>query len=500
MLGTSSSAKDNSSYKESLKATSLFGGVQVFNILIGVIRSKFIAILLGPSGMGMYGLFTLTTSLISSFTNCGLGTSAVRNIAEANSTRDQNRIALIISVFRKLVWFTGLIGMSVCVCFASFFSKLTFGDTSYTCAFMLLSVTILLTQLTAGQNALLQGLRKYKYLASANVLGHVLALLTTIPLYYFWGVKAIVPSIMIMGIVTFSLARYFSGKVKIEKKSAPIAVFKSEGGNMLKMGIFISLQSLLSILTSYIVRIYISRTGGLDDVGFYTAGFTIINSYVGLIFTAMSTDYYPRLSGVASSNSAMNKMINQQAEIALLLLAPIISLFIVFAKWGVVILYSQKFLAMEGMLYWAMFGIFFKAMGWSVAYSFLAKSDTKVFFWNEFSAVVYTFILNIVGYQMAGLTGLGISFCISFLVYFIQVIIVCGKRYGYKMEKKIVRIFSVQLILSTVCVIVKVLSPNLVSYPVGSIIFLVLTFYSYRELDKILDIKRYIKSFRSTKK
>ena len=269
---------------------------------------------------------------------------------------------------------------------------------------------------------------------------------------------------------------------------------------MLKMGIFISLQSLLSILTSYIVRIYISRTGGLDDVGFYTAGFTIINSYVGLIFTAMSTDYYPRLSGVASSNSAMNKMINQQAEIALLLLAPIISLFIVFAKWGVVILYSQKFLAMEGMLYWAMFGIFFKAMGWSVAYSFLAKSDTKVFFWNEFSAVVYTFILNIVGYQMAGLTGLGISFCISFLVYFIQVIIVCGKRYGYKMEKKIVRIFSVQLILSTVCVIVKVLSPNLVSYPVGSIIFLVLTFYSYRELDKILDIKRYIKSFRSTKK
>lgn len=115
MLGTSSSAKDNSSYKESLKATSLFGGVQVFNILIGVIRSKFIAILLGPSGMGMYGLFTLTTSLISSFTNCGLGTSAVRNIAEANSTRDQNRIALIISVFRKLVWFTGLIGMSVCV-------------------------------------------------------------------------------------------------------------------------------------------------------------------------------------------------------------------------------------------------------------------------------------------------------------------------------------------------------------------------------------------------
>lgn len=494
------SENDNSSYKESLKATSLFGGVQVFNILIGVIRSKFIAILLGPSGMGMYGLFMLTTSLVSSFTNCGLGTSAVRNIAEANSTKDQNRISLTISVFRKLVWYTGLIGMFVCLCFASFFSKLTFGDTSYTCEFMLLSVTILLTQLTGGQNALLQGLRKYKYLASANVLGHLLALFTTIPLYYFWGVKAIVPSIMIMGIVTYSLARYFSRKVKIEKISAPIHIMKSEGGNMLKMGIFISLQSLLSILTGYIVRIYISRTGGLEDVGFYTAGFTIINSYVGLIFTAMSTDYYPRLSGVASSNNAMNKMINQQAEIALLLLAPIISLFIVFAKWGVVILYSHKFLAMEGMLYWAMFGIYFKAIGWSIGYSFLAKSDTKAFFWNELSSVIYTFVFNITGYYLAGLSGLGISFCIGFLVYFIQVLIVCSWRYDYKMNKKNIRILSIQLVFSIFCIIVKVLFQGSISYLVGGFVILFLTFYSFRELDKILDIKKYVGSLRSIRK
>ena len=43
--------KEQSSYREIFKSTSLFGGVQVFNILIAVIRTKFIAVLLGPAGI-----------------------------------------------------------------------------------------------------------------------------------------------------------------------------------------------------------------------------------------------------------------------------------------------------------------------------------------------------------------------------------------------------------------------------------------------------------------
>ena len=50
-----------SSYRQIMKATSLFGGVQIFQIIISVIRSKFVAILLGPSGMGIVGLLASTT-------------------------------------------------------------------------------------------------------------------------------------------------------------------------------------------------------------------------------------------------------------------------------------------------------------------------------------------------------------------------------------------------------------------------------------------------------
>lgn len=103
------------SYKDSLKATSLFGGVQLYNILIGIIRSKFTALLLGPYGMGITGLYTSATGLINAISGLGIGSSAVKNIAEANASGDQERIVKVISVFRKLVWITGLLGAVFCL-------------------------------------------------------------------------------------------------------------------------------------------------------------------------------------------------------------------------------------------------------------------------------------------------------------------------------------------------------------------------------------------------
>ena len=102
-----------SSYRQIMAATSLFGGVQVFQILIQIIRSKFVAVLLGPAGMGIVGLLTSTLGLISGLTNFGLGTSAVKDIAEARTTENETRIATVTIVLRRLVWISGTLGTIV---------------------------------------------------------------------------------------------------------------------------------------------------------------------------------------------------------------------------------------------------------------------------------------------------------------------------------------------------------------------------------------------------
>ena len=154
--------EQRSSYRQIVKATSLFGGVQFFQILISVVRSKFVAILLGPSGMGIVGLLTSTTGLITGLTNFGLGTSAIKNISEATATNDNARISSVITVMRRLVWLTGLLGAIVTLVFSPWLSEFTFGNRDYTLAFIWISVTLLFNQLSTGELVLLQSLTSSK--------------------------------------------------------------------------------------------------------------------------------------------------------------------------------------------------------------------------------------------------------------------------------------------------------------------------------------------------
>ncbi|GCD78816.1 O-antigen translocase [Schleiferia thermophila] len=472
-----------------MKATSIFGGVQVFQIIIGIIRSKFIAILLGPSGMGIAGLLQSTTGLIAGLTNFGLSTSAVKDISAAHSTGNSIRVSIVVTVFRRLVWITGILGAISTLVLSPWLSQITFGNREYTYAFILISVTLLIDQISSGQGVLLRGMRQIGYMAKSGMIGSVLGLFTTIPLYYIYGIKGIVPAIIISSVTSLMISWYFAQKLGLKPIYVSIARTIAEGKDMLKLGFMISLSGLITIAASYIVRIYISNTGGVDQVGLYNAGFAVINTYVGLVFTAMSTDYYPRLSAVAHSNEESKEVINQQAEIALLILAPIIIVFLVFINWVVIVLYSTKFLPVNDMILYAALGMFFKAASWAVAFIFLAKGASKLFFWNELATNVYMLALNIWGYYFWGLSGLGISFLLTYMFYLIQVFLVARLKYDFSFTPAFYKIFVPQLALAfTGFMVVKLLgSPY--SYSIGLLLILISAWFSFKELDKRLELK-----------
>jgi O-antigen/teichoic acid export membrane protein len=493
-------SEEQSSYRQIMKATSIFGGVQVYNIIISIVRSKFIAILLGPAGMGIAGLLTSTTSFIGTLANLGLSTSAVKNIAAANTSGDSKKVGTSVSVLRHLVWITGIIGTVFTLVFAPWLSELTFGNKDYTFAFILISITVLLSEINAGQFVVLQGMRKLQYLAKANVAGVTFALLTSIPIYYVWGIKGIVPAIILSSFLTLFLSWYFSSKVKIDRVKVDRATLFSEGGDMVRMGFFLSLSSMISMATSYVVRIFISHTGGVEQVGLYNAGFSIINTYVGMVFSAMATDYFPRLSGIANDKGKTKSTINQQAEVALLILAPILTFFLIFINWVVILFYSSRFLTIDTMIHWAALGIFFKAASWPIAYLIIAKGNSKLFFYNELIVNLYMLGLNIIGYQLKGLEGLGISFFVGYLIYLIQVFIIVNRKYTFVFQKTFYEIFGIQFFLGILCFVSsKLLNPPY-NYIVGSLIILISSYYSLRELNKRLGlISLILEKFRKTK-
>jgi len=484
------------SYRQIFKTTSLFGGVQVYNILIQIIRSKVVAVLLGTTGMGVIGLLSSASLFISSLTNFGLGTSAVKNISEANVSGNSDRVFTTIKVLQRLVWGTGLLGTILTIIFSPLISQLTFGNKDYTTAFIWISVSLLFSQLSSGQLALLQGMRKLRFLAKANLTGSSLSLVVTLPLYYYWGLDGIVPGIIASSVVVMAASFFFSKQVAVTPVALSASDTLKEGKNMLRMGFLISLSGLLTIGASYIIRAYIGRIGGLAEVGLYSAGFAIINSYVGLLFSAMSSDYYPRLSAVASDNKKCIETINQQAEIAILILAPILVAFLIFIKWIVILLYSSAFVSVNGMLYWAAMGMFFKVASWTIGFIFLAKGASKLFFWNELISNVNMLVLNILGYHFMGLTGLGISFAVAYLLYLIQVYVVCKINYKFRFNHLFIRMFVIQfgLAVASFLTISYLRQPYI--YMVGSALLVLSGWISLKELDKRIGLKLVMKNFR----
>lgn len=488
-------SEQQSSYRQIIKATSIFGGVQVFNVVIQVLRSKLVAVLLGPTGMGINGLLISALSLIGNITNCGLGISGTRHIAEAHGNDDPVQLATISQVLRKLVLVTGIIGVLVTIILSSWLSEITFGNDNYSLAFIWISISLLFNQISSGQWVIMQGMRQLKYLANANLTGSLFGLLFSLPLYYFLGIDGIVPAIIVTSIISMLRSWYFARKIKIQKVLVKRDTTFNLGYQMIKLGFLLSLSNLIISLTSYFIRIYISNNGGLDQVGLFNAGFVIIETYAGMIFTAMGTDYFPRLSAINRDNKKVRETVTQQATIAILILVPIISLFILYSPVAIQILYSRDFLAIENMINWGILGMLLKSVSWTMNFIILAKNDSKLFLSTTIFSNIVFLLNNIVGYKFWGLAGLGVSFLINQIIHFVFLLFITKHYYKFYFVKRFYKLLTTGLILCSISHANSYISMLSVKYVIGNIVIILAIVYSYRILNEMMNLNEYIYRF-----
>lgn len=441
--------EETRSYKSIFKATTLFGGVQIYQIIINIIRSKFVAVLLGTAGMGLQGLYQSTLQFIQSITSLGLSQSAVRDVSEANGSGNVERIGKTVSAFRKLVWFTGLLGMGIVLFISPLLSKVTFGNYDYTVPFIILSVILMIDQLASGQKVLLQGMRRLKDLAKASAIGATLGLLVSVPIYYLFGIKGIVPTLILNSLFGLIISWFFARKIKIPKHPITTKETWKRGKYMVRMGIAMSVSGILSTATSYIIRAFILHQGGADAVGLYQAGFVIINTYAGMVFTAIGTDFYPRLAAVNQDNAACRTVISQQGEIATQILAPLLCGCILLMPFIIELLYSQQFLEASPFVLWCCPGMMFRLASWLIAYQFVAKAESRLFIITEIIGGIILTSLSLLGYQIGGLAGMGIAFTTDYILYFIIVLMIAVKHYNFSFTISFNKAFLFQLLLIT---------------------------------------------------
>ena len=431
-------------YSHILRYTGLFGGVQGLNILIGIVRNKLVAMILGPNGMGLISLFNSTIKLVSDSTSFGISMSAVRNISEDFDRQNIEKLEADVALVRSWSFLTALLGMFVCIVFSPLLSSFTFSWHGHTLHFIFLSPIVAMTAITGGELAVLKGVRRLKALAGISVYSVIGALLVSVPLYYIYKESAIVPSLVIMAFIQMALTIAVSYKIFPLRLSLSRSVLR-QGYSMIRLGIAFVFAGILGSGADFVIRSYISNVAGIDTVGLFNAGYMLTMTYVGTVFSAMETDFFPRLSGVSSLGFTFNRTVSNQIEVMLLLVSPLLVVFTFTLPILLPLLYTGKFLPALGMIQIIVLAMYFRALKLPVEYIPLAKGDSLSYLLLEAFYDIVLVVLVIILFRKFGLTGAGVAVTLAGIIDFIVVFIYARLRYAYKPTAGIVKYTLIQL-------------------------------------------------------
>lgn len=420
------------SYKNILKATTLFGGVQGFNIILNLVRAKLAAILLGPAGVSLNGIFNETRELIHTSTNLGMDKSGVREIAKAYGTRNEEggeeRLTEAIILTRSWVMIFVIVGTVFTIAAAPLLSWATFSNWDYTWHYMLLSPSVGLSTLACGEGVVLRGLHRLKSLATVSVLNVIAGILSTIPLYYFFGMKGVVPALVLLFLVQSLIIISFSYRL-YRPQFRYSSEFLKRGKTMLMIGLSFVLSGVVSHGTRLAAQAYLNNAGSLETVGFFTSAYAITITYAGVILASLDTDYFPRLTSVFKDYEARLSTVRRQIDVAVPLCFPFSIAILVMMPVIVPLLLSGKFVAMIPMAQIIIASLIYRAIHQPLAYMPLSAGDPKLYFAIQTASCVIYLPLVIIGFHLYNLVGIGMALFLSNIIDFFFVALCTHLRY-----------------------------------------------------------------------
>ncbi len=469
----------DNSYRHILKYTGVFGSVQGLNVLISLVRNKCVALLLGPSGMGLVSLLNTAMQFISQATNLGIATSAVRHVSELFNAGEEERLMHYIKVVRAWCMIAALLGVLLCFVAAPLLDLMSFSWGNHTLHFFLLAPAVGMLAITGGETAILKATRRLRSLAVVQIWTMVASLLVTIPLYYFFGETAIVPVITLMAFASMLLILLYSYRFYPLRLQGVWNVL-GEGIPMVKLGVAFILAGVVGSASEMLIRSYLNVHGGLDDVGLYNAAYMMVVTYAGMVFSALDSDYFPRLSATNHHIAASNGIVNRQLEMSLLMVAPMLVAFIICLPVLIPLLFSSEFVSIVPMTQLAAMSMYLKVLTLPVAYLTLARGRSKSYLFLETVYFVFFVVAVLFCYERWGLYGMGIALVAAHLFDLLMIHFYAHFVFSYRLSFPVIRYSLVQVGLGVLAFGVTWIKEPLTYWVSGSILFVASLAFSLR--------------------
>jgi enterobacterial common antigen flippase len=404
------------------------GGAQVVTLATAFIRTKAVAQLMGPGGVGLVGILTAFNGNISTLAAWGLGTSGVRLIASAPPGQTAYTQAAVRKFGTTLTWL-GFWAMALLFLPVSY---LTFGTGQYALELLIGGMAVPCIIANSIWGSILQAAGHVKSLAKGQILSAFIGLILGLPSIYFLDSVGIAISLLLAAATPMAFSWYVATK---DCPSTGVDALPSDLRALFDMGGSLMIVGLAAQISAYFVRFVIIKDHGTDlaaglaDAGYYQASIAIAGSLPALVFSAMGTDFFPRVA--AAKDEAEAKILSEkQIEASLLLALPIFTGLLTMNQLGIRVLYADKFEAALPLLDWMIWGVFLRLLAWPLGYWMLARGAPRMVVIVELSSNLIMAVLPMILIPYQGLVGAATGFFIGYLAYAGIMVAVARKRSG----------------------------------------------------------------------
>jgi O-antigen/teichoic acid export membrane protein len=441
-----------------IKSMLIIGSAQVVNILISIVRMKVLAVLLGPSGVGLLSIYNSLLGMVQQTAGLGMGSSGVREIA--SSRVDEATLSRVRRVLFAAHLVQGTLAMIAVWLLRERIAIWLFGDALRATEVGLIGIAILFGLLASTQTALLQGLRKIDDMGRVTVIGAFVGTLVGLAAVWLQGERGLIWFILVQPLAVVLIALHYTLRLPNSMAVRLSLVETWEVWKpMAKLGAAFMLGGLTTAATLLIVRGRISQELGLDAAGYFAAAWGITMTYVGFLLGAMGADYYPRLTEVIHDKVAAVRLMNDQAQLGLAIGGPVLLLLIGLAPWVITLLYSSAFEPAVTLLQWQMVGNVFKLASWAMSFSIVAAARGKTFFLMELSGNIVFLSMVFVFLPRVGLEVTAYAFVLGYLVYLTIVYVLARSIHGFRWQALSLGLLGLHTSLGLALLVLALIAP-----------------------------------------
>lgn len=409
-----------------IKLASINSVAIFMRIISGFLTSKFIAIYVGPEGMGLVGNLRNFLATIQSFSTLGFYNGIVKYVAEFKDQKlklSQNLTTVFIITF-----FASLLLSIYCYFNSEQINVWIFNSqTSYAYVIKILSIALPFYALNMILLAALNGFSKHRQIVVINIFSQVLGAILT--LYLIWQhqldgalIAAVVSPSIILLVTLFSLSdvKLIFGLLQV--KNFHFGALKNLGSYSL-MALFSSITLPLVMLA---VRNHIMDTIGFKEAGFWEAILRLSDYYLMFITTLMTLYLLPRFSEISNKIDFRNEILHFYKNIIPIFGVGLIAIYFL-RKFIIQLVFTSEFAEVEDLFFWQLLGDFVKVLSIVISYQFLAKKMVVHYLLVEAFSVVTIYLTSLYFIDTIGLKGVVIAHFVSYVVHFIVLLIIFNK-------------------------------------------------------------------------